>query len=112
MAKNKSKIVSLLQSKTAFEPGAVLFPVNGHPRNSTGDVCADEDGNPVFPPVTSISFCRHAYGQGAAVDQPCYIVSFENSPQVVVIPATEFCQLTIQKLDDSADNNVPALPED
>lgn len=113
MAKQKSKIISLLQpADSMFEPGAVFFPVNGHPRNKAGEVCADADGNPIFPPVESIMFCRHAYGQGAVVDQPCYIVSFVNSQQVVAIAATQMCQITIHKTDADDNSNIPALPEE
>jgi hypothetical protein len=111
MAKKKTKIASLLQNNNPFTPGAVLFPVSGHPINSAGEVCVNEDGQPSFPPVKSIIFCRHAYGQGAAVDQPCYVISFEESDQSVVIPATELGQLTVQVVDSSVDENIPSLPE-
>lgn len=112
MAKKKrTKIVSILQSNSAYVPGAVLFPVAGHPQTQAGEVCANDDGDPIFPPVKSIVFCRHAYGQGAAVDQPCYVVSFEDSNQVVIIPATQFCQLTVQTLDADDEENIPGLPE-
>lgn len=110
MAKKKTKIVSLLQNKSVFEPAAVLFPVAGHPRNSAGEICTDDDGNPVFPPVKAIVFCRHAYGQGAAVDEPCYVVSFEESNQSVIVPSTELGQLTTQTIT-SDDEHIPALPE-
>jgi hypothetical protein len=110
MAKKKTKIVSILQGNSNFTPGAVFFPVAGYPQKQDGEICTDGDGNPVFPPVKSIVFCRHAYGQGAAVDQPCYVVSFEESDQTVIIPATQFCQLAVQTI--SPENeNIPGLPE-
>jgi hypothetical protein len=111
MSKKKTKIVSILQSNSTFEPSAVFFPVAGHPQNNNGDVCANDNGDPIFPIVKSIVFCRHAYGQGAAVDQPCYVVSFEDSNQVVIIPATQFCQLTVQTIDPVTEDTVPGLPE-
>jgi hypothetical protein len=113
MAKVKSTIVSILQKgNIPFGPAAVFFPVGGMPLNQEGSICKNPDGEDAFPNVSSISFCRHSYGQGAAVDRPCYVVSFENSPQVIVIPAEDVGQVSIFKGELNTDNNVPALPED
>lgn len=109
MAKSKSKIVSFVQKNTNFGPGAVFFGVGGIPLDSSGNTCVLEDGTPNFPPVSSIIHCKHAYGSGAVVNRPCYVVNFENIGQVVVVPVEDATQITIQKIEEA---EVPALPED
>lgn len=111
MAKTKSTIISIMhKNPVPFDPGAVFYPVGGQPLTKAGEVCVGPDGAPAFTNVSDIKFCRHAYGQGAAVDQPCYVVSFEDVSQVVVIPAEDIGPVCIFKGDINTEE-VPALPE-
>lgn len=115
MAKKKSKVTSILLSNVpAF--AATYFCVGSSPLNAAGEVCvvpgtADgEEPVPAFPPVKKIIFCRHAFGQGAQVDQPCYAVSFEDAPESLIIRSDAFCQVTIA-VEQADDTPVPNLPE-
>ena len=109
MAK-KGTITSLLMSNPATAFAAAYFRVGDNPLKIDGQPCADHEGNPVFPPVTSIKHCKHEFGAGALVRQPCYAIAFEDSPETVVIPATQVAQVTIITSDAAETANVPAMP--
>lgn len=113
MAKTKSTIVSIMQkTPPAFKQAAVFFPVNGQPLNADGVPCTNENNESLFPNVSKISFCKHEYGSGAVVNRPCYLVEFENSPQVIVIYADDVAQVSVFRGSVEANEGVPALPEE
>lgn len=90
---------------TYFRVGTVPLNAAGEPCTAPGDV-----DTPAFPPVTDIMSCRDRFGGGAQIDQPCYVVSFEDSPEKVIIPATKFCQTTIAVVDPD-EQNIPNMPQ-
>jgi hypothetical protein len=105
MAK-KSIITGILVNKNAvFNFGAVSFRVGMCPSKADGDPVEE------MPNVKSIKFARHAYGQGAAVDEPCYIVAFEDSNEVVIIPAHQRVQIMIANIEPDTEQAAPELPE-
>jgi len=102
MAK-KSTITSILMDNVNASFCAVYFRVNDIPLNN--------DGNPIetMSVVKSIKNSRHAFGQGAQVDQPCYTIEFENAIEKVIIPATKFVQVTIA-VNEKEEEKTPAMP--
>ena len=113
MAKVKSTIVSITQKvPPAFKPAAVFFPINGQPLDVNGVVCQDNEGNSLFTNVSSIVFCKDRYGSGAVYNKPCYIVSFEDVPQVIIIDADDVSQVSVFNGAVEDTENLPARPED
>jgi len=110
MAK-KGKITSILMSNMSAVFAATYFRVGDTPLNNNGTPCLDAEGNPVFPAIESIKFCKHEFGAGALVQQACYAIKFEGSPETMVIPATQFSQVTITVADDATAPPVPAMPQ-
>lgn len=105
MAKKKSKITTLVvNSKNIPEYAATCFRADMKP-TTVGNEQIE-----LMPVVKSISFARHAYGQGAVVDEPCYFVSFEDSDEVLIVPASERVQVIVST-DSDDDAHTPALPE-
>jgi len=104
MAKKKSKITTLVVKNNVPGYVASCFRV--------GVIPTDVTNTPIetMPEVKSISFARHAYGQGAVVDEPCYFVAFDNSDEVLVVPASERGQVIIST-DSGEDEHTPPLPE-
>lgn len=110
MAK-KGTITSILMSNVSSIFAATYFRLGDVPLNNNGTPCLAEDGTPVFPSVASIKFCKHEFGAGALVQQPCYAVAFEGSPETMVIPATQFCQATITVANPDTVATTPAMPQ-
>jgi hypothetical protein len=110
MAK-KTIVTSILM--TGVPPfAATYFRVGTVPLNATGVPCTvpgDAD-TPAFPAVSEIISCRDRFGGGAQIDQPCYVVKFEGSPESVIIPATQYCQATVAIVDPD-EPHTPNLPE-
>jgi hypothetical protein len=111
MAK-KTIINSILMKNAPYDFTAVYFTVGGIPLKKDGTQCTDQNGNPLFPPVESIKHCRDRFGQGTAVNIPCYVIHFEDNPQRIIIPADQCSQVGILVIDENENNDVPALPED
>jgi len=107
----KGKISSILLANTTSNFAATYFRVGDIPLKSDGTPCIDAEGNAAFPVVESIKFCKHEFGAGALVQQACYAVKFENSPETIVIPAIQFSQITItvENITDTA--VIPPLPQ-
>ena len=111
MAKKTIVTSILLAGLPSF--AATYFRIGTVPLDSTGEICNAPNGGtntPAFPVVTEIISCRDRFGTGAQIDQPCYVVKFENSPESVVIPANNFCQATVAVVDPD-EQNVPNMPE-
>ncbi|RLI63224.1 MAG: hypothetical protein DRO67_06070 [Candidatus Asgardarchaeum californiense] len=102
MAK-KSTITSILMENINASFCAVYFRL--------GDIPLNNEGNPIeaMSTVKSIKNSRHAFGQGAQVDQPCYTIEFEDAAEKVIIPATKFVQVTIA-VNEKEEENTPAMP--
>ncbi len=112
MSKVKSTIAYLTQKTTpALKNAAVCFPVNGQPLNCDGLPCINDLGQPLFPNVSKVVFCKDRYGSGAVYNKPCYAVEFEDSPQVILIDADDVSQISVLKYSQD-DVEVPTLPED
>jgi len=109
MAK-KGKITSILMTNVTAEFAAAYFRVGDSPLKTNGTLCTDEFGTPVLPAVESIKFCKHEFGAGALVQQACYAVKFEGSTETMVIPATQFSQVTIT-VGETEVANVPPMPQ-
>lgn len=109
MAKAKSKIVAIAQkvNSLALETGAVFFRIGCTPLAKNGQPCVNPEGEPAFPDVAEIKHCRHTYGQGAAVDKPCYVVSFEDSYEVLVVPSEDVSQVNIMQITEETTPNLP-----
>lgn len=104
--KKKSTITALLANTSHKSPFiATYFRV--------GDRAISTDGNEVMvmPRIKKISFARHAWGQGASVDVPCYCISFVDSEEIVIIPENKVEQITLtsDKIED--DEFIPGLPD-
>ena len=106
MAK-KSTITSILMESMNANFCAVYFRV--------GDVPLNNAGTPItaMSEVKSIKYSRHAFGQGAQVDQPCYTIEFEDAAEKVIMSATKFVQVTISVNDkkEAEEATPPAMPE-
>jgi len=113
MSKKKAKtsfISSLLQHDVpAF--AAAYFRIGCVPLKADGQPCLGPDGNPVFPKVISIKHCRDRFGSGTIINQPCYVVSFEDSLEQTIIPTTCFTQATVVVEDGDDEESVPGLPQ-
>jgi len=115
MASKKSKITSLLLSNTP-DFAAAFFCVGSLPLNSHGEVCTtqantqDGEAVPAFPVVRKIVFCKHAFGKGAQIDQPCYAIYFEDASEILIVRANAFCQITVT-VAEKEKAEVPVLPE-
>lgn len=108
----KSLITSVLQNNVP-DFAACFFPLGGKPLRKDGSVCMvpgteDEDAIEAFPEVREIMFCKHDYGKGAKVNEPCYVIKFTEGDQKVIIPATKYCQITIASVEEAP---VPNMPE-
>lgn len=104
MSKKKSKIAAIVLKTNVPKYVAVCFRVGALPTDTDKNIVE------VMPIVKSISYSRHAYGQGAVVDEPCYFISFENSDEVLVVPASERAQVVIAT-DTGDEVHTPSLPE-
>jgi|AntAceMinimDraft_10_1070366.scaffolds.fasta_scaffold83606_2 hypothetical protein len=109
MAK-KGKITSILMTNVTAEFAAAYFRVGALPLKINGTPCTDAFGGPALPIVESIKFCKHEFGAGALVQQPCYAIEFEGPTEAMVIPATEFSQITI-KVNKEDEAKIPAMPQ-
>jgi len=109
MAK-KGRVSSILMSGVKASFAATYFRVGDNPLKNDGTPCVDAENNPAFPPVAKIQHCKHEFGEGALMRQPCYAVSFENSPETITIPITQVAQVTIVVIEDS-DTTTPAMPQ-
>jgi len=107
MAKKTTISSIMLQATSIPEFAAVYFRVGSLPLKADGQLCTTPDGNPAFPPVSEIRHCRDRFGGGAQIAVPCYDVHFEGSDERLIIPATQFVQVTIVMDEDT----VPGLPE-
>lgn len=103
MAK-KSSINALLMAGISADFVAVYFRTGDIPRKANSE---EVEG---MPSVTKITHSRKCWGNGAAVDVPCYAVHFDGSPETILIPATQVAQVTLLTTD-SADTETPNLPE-
>jgi hypothetical protein len=110
MAK-KGSITSIMMANVTAQFAASYFRVGDVPLKNDGTPCADADGNPVFPIVEEILYCKHEFGKGALVMQECYAIKFTGSPEKMIIPASKFAQITIAVTDDADNANVPAMPQ-
>ena len=106
MSKKKSTVTSILQTNITAEFAAVFFRVGSIPRSNAGE---EVDGLPI---VSSIKFCRHAYGQGAQVDKPCYGIEFEGGMETLIVPADQYAQVTLAVIDVNNEATIPSMPED
>jgi len=104
MTKKKSKITNLVLKNNVPSYVASCFRVGAIPTDRTNTVVE------TMPEVKSISFARHAYGQGAVVDEPCYFVTFNNSNEILIIAASERGQVIIS-VDNEEAGHTPPLPE-
>jgi len=114
---SKKTIVTSVLVPNVPEFAASYFRIGDLPLNSKGFTCMmpgevpeGEEPVPAFPPVVEIKSCRDRFGSGAQIDQPCYMVSFQDAPEKVVIPANKYCQATIAVID-TEDAPIPAMPE-
>lgn len=109
---SKKKKISALLADTTTKFAAVFFTIGASPLNSNNEVCTIDGEQPAFPNVENIKFSRHAFGQGAHIDQPCYAITFEESDQTIVIPATQVTQIILapEVKEESVDQVAPALP--
>ncbi len=104
MAK-KSTITSLLMSNITTSFAAVYFRIGVVPINSNNEAV---DG---MGAVESIKHSRMAFGQGAQVSQPCYAIAFEGGAEKLLVPHTQFSQVTISVTDKEESIDTPELPE-
>lgn len=102
MAK-KSTITSILVDNSA-RFSAVFFRVGDQPLRNDGETTE-------LPIVEGIKYSRHAFGQGAQVNQPCYAISFEGGLEKLIIPDNKFAQVTVAISNDE-DTATPAMPTD
>lgn len=107
----KTVITSILNKHGHNDFAAVCFRLGATPIKADGQPCVNEAGEPLFPPVSEIKHCRDRFGAGAMVNIPCYVISFEDSPEQVIIPANEFAQITLMVVDKEEKSEVPNLPE-
>lgn len=105
----KKTIISSILMTNVPSFAAAYFRVGCSPKNSAGQVCANPENEPAFPLVEKIEHCRDRFGGGAQVDQPCYVVHFEDAEEKVIIPVTEFCQATVVVIEDGP--VIPAMPQ-
>lgn len=108
MAK-KFKISSLLINGMEADFPAIYFRTGGYPLNKNGQRCIDLEGNLAFPKVKDITYCRHSYGNGAFVDEPCYVIRFEESSEKIILPKDERAQITVISFEE--EEGIPNLPE-
>ena len=105
--KKKTIITALLANTSHKSPFiATYFRV--------GNRAITLEGNEILtmPVVKKITFARHAWGQGAAVDMPCYCISFMDSDELIIIPETKIEQITLTSdYDDNKSEEFPELPE-
>lgn len=104
--KKKSTITAILANTSHKSPFiATYFRVGGRAITTEGSEVIS------MPLVKKISFARHAWGQGASVDTPCYCVSFVDSEEVVIIPESKVEQITLTSDRIEEDEFMPGLPD-
>ncbi len=107
MANKKSTITSILCGNVKATFAASYFRIGDTPLNNAGDTIE------AMNVVKSIKHSRHAFGQGAQVDQPCYIVEFVDGAEKLIIPVLQpnsFVQVTVSVIDNN-EEPTPAMPE-
>lgn len=106
MPKKVSRINAIMCASNSIPSfGAVYFRV--------GELPLSKKGLPIeeMAPVETIKFAKYAWGTGAHVDQPSYGVSFKNSQEMLIIPASLITQVISITEDEVTPVTIPNMPE-